>query len=96
MKNELALKLTKWLACPFYCGFNLGSSLWKKSTWRCIDGDVKELLNEYSEEDETSCNEDIEESVDNGTDADGGKISKDAAFRHDDDSSKCLRSTGSR
>ena len=50
-----------------------------------IEGDVKELLNEYSVEDETCSNEDIEESVDNGTDADGGKISKDAAFMHDED-----------
>jgi hypothetical protein len=50
-----------------------------------IDGDVKELLNEYSEEDETCSNEDIEESVDNGTDSNGGKMSKDAAFMHDVD-----------
>ena len=50
-----------------------------------IDGDVKELLYEYPEDDKTSSNEEIEESVDNGTDADGGKISKDAAFRHDAD-----------
>ena len=80
-KEESVLKLMRWPANICYLGFNQDSNSWGGRFRRVIIDDHP--LNKVFEDEELD-DEVKEETVGQGLDVDGGKISEKAAVRHDD------------